>query len=107
MKRNVAMKRHPASRCKSVASHPLALPSNPVATIDVSWPPSRLLTATHFVVAQTVSGSELSPGDRNTDDKNSPGRGGRPPCRYVTIPPKHVSRCDQGDVADDDGVSDS
>lgn len=52
-----------------------------------------------------VSASTLSVGDRNTDGKKSSGRGDRPACRYVTIPPEHVSRCDQGDVADDNGVS--
>lgn len=61
---------------------------------------------TDVLNTQMVSASTLSVGDRNTDDdKKSSGRGDRPACRYVTIPPEHVSRCDQGDVADDNGVS--
>lgn len=39
------------------------------------------------------------------DGNNSAGLRDRDACRYVTIPPEHVTRCDQRNVADDIGVS--
>eukprot|EP00903_Cladosiphon_okamuranus_P007102 g6901.t1 len=48
-------------------------------------------------------GSETSAGERDTDE-DSAGRGVRPGCHYVTLPPEHVSRCDQADVADEHGT---
>lgn len=60
---------------------------------------------TRFLVKQTVPRSGVSAGGGDTDENNSSGSGGRAACRYVTIPPEHVTRCDQADVTDDNGVS--